>query len=94
MKPKALNNENENLPKTRDEHTALILDDSMIVFGGFAFGQRTNDIFKYYFKSNTWEKIKNKGTKSPCPRAGHSAVICHKNQDQCMIVFGGKDDDN
>jgi hypothetical protein len=38
LKPKALNNENENLPKTRDEHTALILDDSMIVFGGFAFG--------------------------------------------------------
>jgi N-acetylneuraminic acid mutarotase len=51
----------------------------MIVFGGFAFGQRTNDIFKYFFKSNTWEKIKNKGPKAPCPRAGHSAVICHKN---------------
>ena len=57
----------------------MILDDSMIVFGGFAFGQRTNEIFKYFFKSNTWEKIKNKGPKAPCPRAGHSAVICHKN---------------
>lgn len=38
LKPKALNGADENFPKTRDEHTALILDDSMIIFGGFAFG--------------------------------------------------------
>jgi hypothetical protein len=31
----------------------------------------------------------------PCPRAGHSAIIFHKNSGEaCMIIFGGKDDDN
>jgi hypothetical protein len=34
-----------NLPKTRDEHSCVLVDNHMIVFGGFTFGQRTNDIF-------------------------------------------------
>jgi hypothetical protein len=38
LKPKALNGAEENFPKTRDEHTALVFEDSMIIFGGFAFG--------------------------------------------------------
>ena len=70
-------------------------NDCMVIFGGFSFGERTNDIWKYYFNTNTWEKAVNKGTDAPCPRAGHSAVINSTNQHgDFMYIFGGKDDDN
>ena len=39
------------LPITRDEHTAIVSenDNSMIIFGGFSNGVRTNDIIKFTF---------------------------------------------
>jgi N-acetylneuraminic acid mutarotase len=75
LKPKAANGDESNLPHTRDEHSCVVHNDSMIVFGGFAFGERSNSIFRYNFRMNTWEKINHKGSAAPCPRAGHSAVI-------------------
>jgi N-acetylneuraminic acid mutarotase len=89
-----LDNDAENYPKTRDEHSAVILHDSMIVFGGFAFGERCNDIFKYTFRSNTWEKVKVDSKVLPCPRAGHSSIIRHTDKGEFMYIFGGKDDEN
>ena len=95
LKPKAANHDEENLPHTRDEHSCVVHNDSMIVFGGFAFGERANSIFKYNFKMNTWEKINHKGSAVPCPRAGHSAVIRYNKEDgDHMYIFGGKDDEN
>ena len=45
--------------QTRDEHTALIYENegSMIVFGGFLMGQRTNEIIKYFFQDNKWVRL-------------------------------------
>ena len=46
------------VPETRDEHTAIIYEGSMIIFGGFVNGVRSNDIYRYYFNDNRWELIK------------------------------------
>ena len=83
------------MPHTRDEHSCVVHNESMLVFGGFAFGERSNSIFKYNFRMNTWEKINPKSKAAPCPRAGHSAVIRYnKEEGDHMYIFGGKDDEN
>jgi Rab9 effector protein with kelch motifs len=64
------------LPVPRDEHTALLYESSMVIFGGFELnGERVNDIYRYYFKENKWEKVLVMGGDKPSPRAGHSAVM-------------------
>ena len=90
-----MNNDDSNFPHTRDEHSCVIHNDTMIIFGGFVFGERTNSIFRYSFRMNHWEKIHVKGKLQPCPRAGHSAVIRYnKDSGDHMYIFGGKDDEN
>ena len=54
VKAKAENDHPENLPETRDEHSCVLYKDSMCVFGGFLFGQRTNDVYQYNFDTNKW----------------------------------------
>ena len=95
VKPKAESDNPENLPHTRDEHSCILYEDSMIIFGGFSFGQRTNDVYSYNFNTNKWNWMAHQGKVAPCPRAGHSAVIkIDKAAGDCMYIFGGKDDDN
>lgn len=95
LKPKAANGNAENMLTTRDEHSCVIHNDSMLVFGGFAFGERSNSIYRYNFRMNIWELIKSKGSACPCPRAGHSAVLRYNQEEgDCMYIFGGKDEDN
>ena len=104
VKAKPANGNRKNVPGARDEHTAVVHEDTMYIFGGFTGGEgglatkggqtvkRSNDLYKYSFKENTWERIKARGHDAPCPRAGHSAVVRHNEQDgDCMYVFGGKD---
>jgi N-acetylneuraminic acid mutarotase len=57
LKTKPKNGDDNNLPITRDEHSSFIYNDYMVIFGGFAFGERTNDIYKFHFKTNSWEKF-------------------------------------
>jgi N-acetylneuraminic acid mutarotase len=46
------------VPQSRDDHTAVIYEGSMVIFGGFTTdGERSNDLYRYYFKDNKWEKI-------------------------------------
>ncbi len=76
------------IPSPRDEHTALIYDSSMVVFGGFELsGERVNEIYRYHFRENKWEKVLVMGGDVPTARAGHSAVMAGDS----MFVFGGKD---
>ena len=79
-------------PEARDDHTAVIYNNtSMVVFGGFVDGgERTNEIWRYFFKDNRWERIIPQTALAPKPRAGHSASVMGSQ----MIVFGGRDDDN
>ena len=67
----------------------------MVIFGGFMFGERTNSIFKYHFRTNQWEQIHPESHEMPCERVGHSAVIKEdKENGDCMYIFGGKDEEN
>mmetsp|Transcript_29024 Transcript_29024/g.21597 ORF Transcript_29024/g.21597 Transcript_29024/m.21597 type:complete len:135 (+) Transcript_29024:275-679(+) len=51
------------LPLTRDEHSAVVNeeDGSMLVFGGFSDGRRTNELVRYSFSENKWESVKTSG---------------------------------
>jgi N-acetylneuraminic acid mutarotase len=95
LKPIGINNDSGNIPYTRDEHSCVVHNDTMIIFGGFEYGERTNSIYRYHFKMNQWEKVEAKSKQVPCARAGHSAVIrYHDKQGDHMYIFGGKDDEN
>jgi N-acetylneuraminic acid mutarotase len=78
------------VPPSRDEHTAVIYEESMIIYGGFEDGIRTNSIYRYYFRENKWEKINILSTNFPSPRAGHSSIMFGEK----MAIFGGRDDEN
>ena len=45
------------IPPSRDEHSANIYEGTMVIFGGFVEGERVNDIYRFYFKENKWEKV-------------------------------------
>ena len=78
-------------PSSRDDHTAVAYEGSMIVFGGYLeSGERTNEVWRYHFKEGKWEIVVAMGKLKPEPRAGHSAII----YGDAMVVFGGKDDEN
>ena len=65
----------------------------MWIFGGFCYGHRTNQMYKYTFSTNIWEKVKFKTKDRPCPRAGHTAVLYTPEVDihgSSLYVFGGK----
>lgn len=49
-----VNNAQGDIPISRDDHTSLVYENSMIVFGGFVEGERTNDIYRYHFRENLW----------------------------------------
>lgn len=78
-------------PTSRDEHTAVVYKNSMVVFGGFEQGVRTNKTIIFDFITKSWSEPEySSKTRAPVPRAGHSAVV-HRD---AMYVFGGKDDEN
>lgn len=67
------------------------VDNSMIIFGGFADGSRTNEIAKYSFADNKWSRVEiPDGQSKPSARSGHTAVVYGGG----MYIFGGKDDEN
>lgn len=46
------------VPSTRDNHSAVIYDGGMVIFGGATpDGEKSNDIYRYHFKDNKWEKV-------------------------------------
>lgn len=97
MNPTGKDGNPDNFIKARDEHTACVLGERMIIYGGFKEGERCSDIFAYDFKQNTWECIKPiNGSPVPPPTAGHSAILakCPDTGADTMIIFGGKDDEN
>ena len=46
-------------PPSRDEHSAVIneADQTMVIFGGFAEGQRKNDVLVYSYQNNEWTSV-------------------------------------
>ena len=45
------------LPKSRSEHSALVHQDSMFIFGGEINGDPCNELWEFDFLSSRWTKI-------------------------------------
>ena len=65
-------------------------NDSVITFGGFVGGERSNLVHSYDTKKRQWQSMKPESGPEPAPRAGHSAAI----HGSWMYVFGGKGEEN
>ena len=78
------------LPMQIDEHTVCVDGTKVIVFGGFEDGSRTNKVRTFDLETHKWALVELASEDAPKPRAGHSASY----HDECMYIFGGKDDDN
>jgi len=93
VRTKPYQNIEENTPAPRDEHTAIIHDEQMIVFGGFVDGERVNHTFRFIFKTGEWKLVTTSSEAVPPPRAGHSATlhVSDESGEPFMYIFGGKD---
>lgn len=89
VRTKPANGDSNNAPPEVDEHTAVVINDEMVIFGGFVEGDRTNSIYKFDFKTAEWAQV-NFTEPCPCPRAGHSAVA-HEGK---MYIHGGKNNND
>jgi N-acetylneuraminic acid mutarotase len=94
IKERAFQGNPENIPSSADEHSAVVLNDNMILFGGFFNGERINETYIFNFSNNEWRKVNTVGTERPCPRAGHASIIYSNQESDYMYVFGGKGEDN
>lgn len=74
----------DNAPTPRSGHTAVIAQDSMIIWGGFSGADYLNDGAYFNLKEQTWEAIEEPPKEFP-PRAYHTAIIT----EDSMIIWGG-----
>ncbi|CAB3398872.1 unnamed protein product [Caenorhabditis bovis] len=79
------------VPAARDGHTAVVVENKMVLFGGFEedaqrFSQET---FIFDFDTRKWSELKTTGT-PPLWRDFHTAAAI----DGVMYVFGGRSDQN
>ncbi|KAL0486018.1 actin-fragmin kinase [Acrasis kona] len=81
------NSQDATWPSPRDNHSAVVINDCMYVFGGTDNETSLDELWKYEFSTNEWTKLTAKG---PTRRAGHAAV---SNQDY-MFIYGGCDEGN
>lgn len=83
--------DNKTCPPPLDSHTACLYEDGtaawMIVFGGFAVGERSNTVYSLNLSSEKWKQAHT--SKGPEGRSNHSAVI-YKDH---MYIFGGTSDE-
>jgi Galactose oxidase, central domain len=81
-----------NIPPPLDSHTACLYETNenayMVVFGGFAKGERTNQLYLMSLQDYSWSNPQT-SDKRPEIRSSHSAVI-YKND---LYVFGGISDE-
>jgi hypothetical protein len=72
-------------PSKRWGHSAVLYNNSMIIFGGRHSQRILSNIYSLDFATLSWSKIE-PYSKTPQARDSHSAII-YKNND--MIIFGG-----
>jgi len=76
---------NGEMPGPRDDHSAVVYNESMVIFGGFTEGKKTNLLHSYDLSSGEWVQLDVEG--GPSARSGHTATQHHDK----MVVFGGID---
>jgi len=77
-------------PPPRKEHTAVVYDDHMYVFGGEGKSKVLNDLYSLNLKEgeqHEWKLIVAEDGPIPSARAAHSAVVIGNS----MLIFGGYD---
>lgn len=72
-------------PGPRDSHSAVVLGNNMIVFGGTSGSKKCNDLHILNFVTKEWTRPECTGT-PPSPRESHSATLV---DDEELVVFGG-----
>lgn len=72
-------------PSPRKSHTANVLNGEMYIFGGIGKNDELlNDMYKYSFSSNTWQKVSHYGH-IPSPRYHHATTTHNFN----IYLYGG-----
>eukprot|EP00992_Anisonema_acinus_P008610 TRINITY_DN4727_c0_g1_i1.p1 TRINITY_DN4727_c0_g1~~TRINITY_DN4727_c0_g1_i1.p1 ORF type:complete len:549 (+),score=110.10 TRINITY_DN4727_c0_g1_i1:60-1706(+) len=74
-------------PSKRRAHTCVVLDNMLVVFGGYNGDYCLSDTFTFDLMTNTWTKRECVG-EIPPSRGGHTAVVW---SDRRMVVHGGWD---
>ena len=74
------------VPSPRTDHTVVLFEGSIYVFGGYDGKSRFNDLFKCKLRGvkHKWKRIDAEGT-IPLNRFGHAAVVVNNS----MFVIGG-----
>lgn len=68
----------------RTEHTAVMYNTHMIVFGGYSGSGYENSVMSFDTEKKTWSEVTTQG-EAPAARSAHTAVIVGST----MYVFGG-----
>eukprot|EP00013_Stygamoeba_regulata_P025332 CAMPEP_0177652154 /NCGR_PEP_ID=MMETSP0447-20121125/12957_1 /TAXON_ID=0 /ORGANISM="Stygamoeba regulata, Strain BSH-02190019" /LENGTH=879 /DNA_ID=CAMNT_0019155337 /DNA_START=30 /DNA_END=2669 /DNA_ORIENTATION=- len=78
-------------PSARAYHSAVVRDDSMLVFGGLATGSKFahGDIHEFSFVSGRWRGLQATGD-SPGPRCGHVTAVWNDK----ILLHGGQTSTN
>jgi hypothetical protein len=71
----------------RGDHTAVVVDDCMVVFGGRKHLTVLSDMWLYHFMHNYWEHIEHEEGVGPGPLFGHTA--CAGTELNRMYLMGG-----
>jgi tRNA wybutosine-synthesizing protein 3 len=71
-------------PSKRHGHSLTVVNDTVLLFGGYGSGGRLNDLWQLDPVTLSWTLLDVPGTR-PCRRSHHSAVaMAHK-----LVIFGG-----
>lgn len=68
----------------RTEHTAVVYNNSMVVFGGYSGIGYENSVMVFDFTTQQWQQLVAQG-EAPSVRSAHTAVVVGSS----MFVFGG-----
>jgi len=68
----------------RTEHTAIVYNNSMVVFGGYSGSGYENSVMVFNFETQLWQQLVAQG-EPPSPRSAHTAVVVGHS----MYIFGG-----
>lgn len=83
--------DNNLTPPELDSHSACLYEDGtaawMVVFGGYAAGERSSNVYTLNLASEKWKQAQT--SKGPEGRSNHTAVIFKDH----MYVFGGTNDE-
>ncbi|RUS79377.1 hypothetical protein EGW08_012868 [Elysia chlorotica] len=77
-------------PRPRSGHSATLINDILVVFGGWDFPYCYNDLFLLDLTTVEWSEPKVLG-KPPKPRSWHASVALANNR---VFIHGGYDGDN